>query len=239
MSTKQNLRHAGSKPALTPHDAGTLILVRQGSGGPQVLMGQRHRDLSFMPNKFVFPGGRVSRADSRLVPAAPLRPEVEQKLRYQTRRRNVQALALAAIRETFEETGLLVGRKTAPGARGRLRTRSPSWSPFLARGVVPALDRVEFVARAITPPNRSRRFDARFFLTDADQIQGDLHDTSDGTGELLDLRWFSFDEALELDLSFATRIVLEHVKQRYDRRHPDKRILYMRFVNNERHLELI
>ena len=96
MSTKRNLRHAGSKPTLTPHDAGTLILVRQGSGGPQVLMGQRHRDLAFMPNKFVFPGGRVSRADSRLVPAAPLRPEVEQKLRYQTRRRNVQALALAA-----------------------------------------------------------------------------------------------------------------------------------------------
>lgn len=70
-----------------------------------------------------------------------------------------RALALAAIRETFEEAGLLVGRRVAFVPR----TRARGWAAFLAHGVVPALDALEYVARVITPPGNPRRFDTRFF----------------------------------------------------------------------------
>lgn len=239
MPKKQDVRPTDLRRAPRPHDAGTLILVRRKSGGRQILMGQRHKNLNFMPDKFVFPGGRVTLSDGRLVPATPLRPEVEQKLRFHTNRRNVQALALAAIRETFEEAGLLVGRKIQSASKGRYRTRSKQWSPFLAHGVVPALDRLEFVARAITPAELPRRFDARFFLTDSEQIQGNLHDTSDDSAELLDLHWFSFGEALQLDLPYVTRVVLQHVEQRYTQGNPDTRTLYMPSATDHGHVQFI
>ncbi len=227
MPKKRDARDPAVQRAPRPHDAGTLILVRRNSGGHQILMGQRHKNLNFMPDKFVFPGGRVTLSDNRLMPVTPLRPHVEKKLRFRANRRNVQALALAAIRETFEEAGLLVGRNTPTASKGRYRTRSKHWSPFLAHGVAPALDQLEFIARAITPPDLPRRFDARFFLTDSEQIRGDLHDTSNTSAELLDLHWFSFDEALQLNLPYVTRVVLKHVQQRYTHANPDKRTLFM------------
>ncbi len=213
--------------ASRPKDAATLILVKEDGDQPRLLMGQRHQAHAFMPNKYVFPGGRVSPGDNRITPATPLRPEVERKLRAHTKRHNVQALALAAIRETFEETGLLVGRPatTAP----KRCTRSLEWRPFFACGVVPALDRLEFVARAITPATRSKRFDARFFLASADLIQGDLHDTSEASGELLELAWLTFAEARELDLPLITHFVLDHIEARYKKGGEAKGAPFIRF----------
>ena len=73
-------------------------------------------------------------------------------------RRIARALALAAIRETFEETGLAIGVPDhgAPG-----KPPPGAWSRFAATGVTPALDAIDFLAGAITPPGRPRRFDAR------------------------------------------------------------------------------
>ncbi|MBV8797583.1 MAG: NUDIX domain-containing protein, partial [Hyphomicrobiales bacterium] len=99
--------------ALRPRDAATLILV-DGSerGTARVLMGKRHPGHKFMPGKFVFPGGAVDPEDSRMAVAGPLDSRVADKLLTQTRRRSqdyARALALAALRETFEETGLALG----------------------------------------------------------------------------------------------------------------------------------
>ncbi|HXL98843.1 MAG TPA: hypothetical protein VN932_02860, partial [Rhizomicrobium sp.] len=149
------------KNRLRPKDAATLVLVRRESAGPRVLMGQRHGGMAFMANKFVFPGGRVDAGDGRIAAGGALRPHVAARLG-----NGARGYALAAIRETFEETGVLVGERagTIP------RTRSPAWRKFFAHGIVPRLDTLDFIARAITPPNRTRRFDARFFMADASCI---------------------------------------------------------------------
>ncbi len=176
------------KPKATrPRDAATLILVR---GGREVMMGQRSKGHVFMPDKWVFPGGRVDPGDARAKAATELTAETEALLKKGTlSRRPVRAFALAATRETLEETGLSVGGPTGP-----------------------ELDKLSFVARAITPPYRPRRFDARFFMADAEAV---LADDKPAEGEeLLHVRWFSLADANALDLPSITRFVLKEVEAR-------------------------
>ena len=176
----------GPRPhAARPRDAATLILVR---GGREVMMGQRAKGHVFMPDKWVFPGGKVDPGDAKAPAFKELTPETEKFLRHGVVRRAPRAYALAAARETLEETGLTVG-----DARG------------------PDLSRFSFVARAITPPYRPRRFDARFFMADAAVL---AHDEPKGGDELLDVRWFSLADAFALDLPSITKFVLNEVKAR-------------------------
>jgi 8-oxo-dGTP pyrophosphatase MutT (NUDIX family) len=167
--------------------AATVILTRQGGNGPEVLMGQRGAGAVFMPSKFVFPGGGVDPTDH----AAPRPGYLEDAC---TRRLGLytdadapapDVIVAAALRELAEETGLEV---PSP-ARGALR----------------------FVFRAITPPGRTRRFDARFLLADADILPGDQNDLSAASGELAHLRWLPLPEARALDLPFITEVVLAEV----------------------------
>ncbi|HXK54017.1 MAG TPA: NUDIX hydrolase [Hyphomicrobiales bacterium] len=199
---------------LRPQNAATLILVDRSGATPKVLMGRRHRAHRFLPGKFVFPGGRVDPADSRIRPASDFTPETMRrllvKMRGGARPNAARALALAAIRETFEEAGLLIGRQhPAPP-----RSRSPSWHRFFAHGVVPDLEDVVFVARAITPPRRARRFDARFFALDASAIATDAGRIETPADELLELAWLTFDEARTIEIPNITRIVLYEIEQR-------------------------
>ncbi|MFW6027798.1 MAG: NUDIX hydrolase [bacterium] len=191
------------KRAPRPRDAATLILVRRSRTGPQILMGRRHRAHVFMPNKFVFPGGRVDPGDYRIPAASELKPHVARRASRRATPARARALALAAVRETFEETGLALG---APCERPP-RCRSKSWRPFLNRRVQPALEPLEFIARAVTPPARTRRFDARFFMADAGHVAGTAH-APEGSGELLELHWLTLDDARRLDLPSITRFVL-------------------------------
>ena len=127
-------------------------------------MGKRAATHRFMPNKFVFPGGRLDLIDQRLQVPGDLNAKVMERLRKATRKevtdRKLRGLALAAIRETFEETGLVVGRK----ASTRTKTQHSVWQSYLGHGVEPPLEQMDFIARAITPPYRTRRFDTRFFM---------------------------------------------------------------------------
>jgi 8-oxo-dGTP pyrophosphatase MutT (NUDIX family) len=169
-----------------------------------------------MPHKYVFPGGRVDPGDARVPCPVSLRPEVEARLQRSASPARARALAMTAVRETFEETGLLLGH----GVEDPLRTRSPHWQPIFRRGVVPALDRLDYVARAITPPNRVRRYDARFFMVDARHMEGRLR----GNGELEDLRWVALEAASELELSPITELVLTLLRRRItgDPEHPEE-----------------
>ena len=196
-----------------PKEAATLIIVRAGAE-PRVLMGKRAASHRFMPNKFVFPGGRLDLIDQRLrVPGALSKP-VMARLRKSTRKeitdRNLRGLALAAIRETFEETGLIVGRP----ARENLTTRHPVWRDYLDQGVEPPLEHMDFIARAITPTYRTRRFDTRFFLIHDDHLHNDPELITDGSGELTELHWLSLEEARTLDLPAVTRWAIDIVEQR-------------------------
>lgn len=212
-SREQEYRETTQGRAVRPRDASTLIIVRRDGAAPRVLMGQRHADHKFMPNKFVFPGGRVDPADSRIAPAEDLRAPVARRLMARMRgtptERRARALALAAIRETFEETGLVIGQPVA----APVRSKHPDWNEYFAQGVAPALGSLDFVARAITPPYRTRRFDTRFFIADAEAIQGDPLKVA-GSGELQGLHWLTIADARDLDLPNITRVVLDEIDER-------------------------
>ncbi len=193
--------------AIVPSDAASLILLDNTRRGPRVLMGRRRDDLVFMPGAFVFPGGRVEPCDSEMVVAGALHPAAEHKLMLHVEDASplsARSLALAAIRETFEETGHLVGSKDY----GAPEETPESWRAFAEHGVFPELDALHFVARAITPPRYPRRFDARFFVADASAIAHTIEGENARDGELVELVWVALNETDTLNAPRITRIVL-------------------------------
>lgn len=193
---------------MTPiRDAATLILLDRSEGPTRVLMGKRHAGHKFMPGKFVFPGGAVDPADRRMAVAGPLDARVSDKLLEKTRARSpdfARGLALAAIRECFEETGLALG----VADHGAPPEPPPGWGEFAATGVFPTLEGVEFLARAITPPGRTKRFDARFFVMDASWIAHRGEGVVHAGAELTELVWVALDAAPGLDIPDITRTIL-------------------------------
>jgi len=188
-------------------DAATIILVRDAEGdNPQVLMGQRGSAAAFMPSKYVFPGGAVD-GDDRLVRLEPRLPEVEHlRLRADPVTADPpspEAMVAAAIRELWEEAGQMLG---APGIWGG--ALPDDWADFARAGLRPRGDALQFVFRAVTPPGRTRRFDARFFLARAEALATDPDDFSRATEELSHLHWIALSEARTLDLPFVTEVVL-------------------------------
>lgn len=185
---------------LRPRDAATLILTRGSGDRLEVLMGRRAAGHVFMAGKWVFPGGRVDRADGRAASATDPVGETRVRLEGEVGPYRARALMLAAVRETFEETGLRLARPApAQGVVG-------PWREFRAGGALPDLAAMTYVARAITPPGRSRRFDARFFRADASALMGD--DPRPRVDELEDVAWIRADDALSRDLAAITRFVL-------------------------------
>jgi 8-oxo-dGTP pyrophosphatase MutT (NUDIX family) len=200
--------------ALKPQDAATLIIVDRSSTGTRVLMGRRRLDQVFMPGKYVFPGGRVDKQDRLISSHDELRPAELQKLLVDMKgtvsAARARAIALASIRETFEEAGIVIGAET-PATGGDLPHET--WRSFFGRGFAPRLAELTFFARAITPPGRPRRYDTRFFCVDARAITARL-DMSDG--ELSAIEWVTVDQARELDLPPITRVILEDLLDRLD-----------------------
>lgn len=195
-------------------DAATVIVLRD-TDRPHVLMGQRGKTAAFMPNKFVFPGGAVDRADADVPLARPLPPLCAERLCEDCDRDIAHALATAAVRELFEETGLALGQPGAwPGPV------PDDWERFAARDLVPVADPLQFVFRAITPPGRPRRFDARFFLVHAEALVGDPDDFSDACDELSHLQWIPLADVRKFDLPFITEVVLAEVTARAHDRTP-------------------
>lgn len=207
---RQAVVTAEQQPAVRPKAAATLILCRKGTGGNEaaLLMGQRHERHKFMPNLFVFPGGKIDRSDHRIKSVTPLPSLTEQRLSSGATGGRAEALALASVRETFEETGIRLGRQTTDIPR----TRSEAWRQFYDGGVVPDLSQIHLVFRAITPPTLPRRFDTCFFMVDADHIVGDP-DHFNPSGELEGIHWVPISKAIDLDLPAVTHMVIEEVKE--------------------------
>lgn len=187
-------------------DAATVVLIRRDGPQPRVLMGQRGAGAAFMPNKFVFPGGAIDQDDAR----APLARELDADARARLAARPVtaeppppEAMVAAAVRELWEEAGLML---SAPG--GWENEPAPDWSAFARAGQRPDPGALSFIFRAVTPPGRTRRFDARFFLAEAEALQGDPDDFSLACDELSHLHWITLREARGLDLPFITEVVL-------------------------------
>jgi 8-oxo-dGTP pyrophosphatase MutT (NUDIX family) len=176
------LTEARQRTARARH-AASLIVVKMQDDEPHMLMGMRGAKHRFMPNRLVFPGGRVDAADLRPHFASPLSPHTERHLRKRASSQLAIGLAQAAARELHEETGLSLGRP-------------------------PHLHVLHYLARAVTPPDSPIRFNARFLLVQSDHVSGTLG----GDGELEALRFYGMTEALDLDLALPTRRVLERLK---------------------------
>lgn len=166
--------------ALPRHAATLLLWRRAASGQVEVLMGMRHAGLRFMPNRLVFPGGRVDFGD-RFAPAATeLRPETKDALERGAPPRLARALAIAATRELEEETGLRLGAEA------------------------PELHWLDYLCRAVTPPTSPIRFNARFLIAPAEAAHGELN----GSGELEGLAFMEVEAVLKLAVAPITGKVL-------------------------------
>lgn len=203
----------GSGVSMKPKDAATLILVDRSGKRPRVLMGKRHHGHKFMPGKYVFPGGRLDAADRAIKPLDDLCEDCARRLGQHvvkwTQGRG-RALALASIRETAEETGLLIGKADENG----VTAKSEAWKPFVSKKIRPSLSALTFVARAITPPKRPKRFDTRFFLADRDSIGAELAGIVGADTELVSLDWLTFEDALDVELPNITKVVLKDIAER-------------------------
>jgi 8-oxo-dGTP pyrophosphatase MutT (NUDIX family) len=191
-------------------NAATVILARDGREGPEILMGQRGAGAVFMPNKFVFPGGAVDPDDARVPLARGLGDTCARRLAEAPLpdAPAPQAIAATAIRELWEETGLALAR---PGNWPCAADRD--WQALATAGLCPDAAPLHFVFRAITPPGRTRRFDARFFLAEASAIAGDPDDFTHAQDELAHLQWIPLRRARSFDLPFITEVVLAEVSE--------------------------
>ena len=155
------------KGPLRPRDSATLLLLDRSGPELKVLMGKRHHAHAFMPGRFVFPGGRTDPADARVPVSSALADAEMSKMCALTGARftpaRARAIAMSAVRETYEEAGILIGERTS------YQTRAEGWQAFAAHGVAPSLKGLRMVARAITPPGRVRRFDTRFLAAWRDE----------------------------------------------------------------------
>jgi 8-oxo-dGTP pyrophosphatase MutT (NUDIX family) len=177
-------QHSPPRPrAVRPRHAASLIVYREEGDAVSMLMGMRGAKHRFMPNRLVFPGGAVDRADLDTPSATKLSAQTEHLLRKSANARLAHGLGIAAARELHEETGLTLG-------------------------LPPHLEALHLLARAVTPPPSPIRFNARFFAVDACHVAGTLG----GDGELEGLRFYAMQEALALDLAMPTRRVLERLR---------------------------
>jgi 8-oxo-dGTP pyrophosphatase MutT (NUDIX family) len=202
-----------SSPDSEPRDAATLILIDRSGAKPKVLLGRRHDAHKFLPGKFVFPGGRTETLDRAMTAETELHPDTQAKLLARVANPGselARGFALAAVREMAEETGLLLGKKrdVAPSVPGEI------WAEFSKAKVHPDLGQIHFIARAITPPRRPKRFDTRFFTADATAIAHTITDVIGPESELVELVWVPIEEATRLDLPTITGVVLEELATR-------------------------
>ena len=183
----QSAPPAVTPPAGTPTDAASLVILRGTADAPEVLLGRRRETARFMPGYFVYPGGAVDTPDHALVESGWPGSRFH----------------AAAIRETWEETGVSLARQGQLSSR--LGNADPFFAELISAGLRPAAENLHYITRAITPASSPIRFDTRFFMTGID----DLHGTPRAIGELPEVLWMPVGGALSSTrLSGVTKFVL-------------------------------
>ena len=188
-----------------PRDAASLVIHRKRRTHHEVLMAKRGSKARFKPGVYVFPGGVLERSDYHARPARELDAAIAPQLAVGNSKTKATALAMAAVREAFEEAGLLCG---IPGHIGNVK--DATWNEFRRREVAPDLRELTFVGRAITPIFQPMRFHARFFSVDAEHLEGDLK----GDGELEDLHWVRIDKPSGLELMIVQKMIMKTLSER-------------------------
>jgi len=200
---------ASNIPNLRPRDAATLILIDRSGPSIGVLMGRRKASMKFMPGLYVFPGGRVDPEDAGMAHTGSVDFERMQNATPKLTERRAKALALAAIRETYEEAGVLLGRSEPPE-----RIPGTNWEPFQTHAVTPDLGALTYICRAVTPPRRPRRFDTRFFAADISSAAVTLPPDQRPDTDLEAVEWMTIAEARMKPLPFITTLILQDLEPR-------------------------
>ncbi|MFT6583619.1 MAG: 8-oxo-dGTP pyrophosphatase MutT (NUDIX family) [Alphaproteobacteria bacterium] len=218
------------KRAARPSDAASVVILRGSKEDPEVLLGQRRKTARFAPGVYVFPGGRVDRTDGAYARPHPARPDVVAQIARHSPARRANALVWAAIRETWEETGLLIGE---PGDIG-YSNKSPLHQAYADAGISPGSGLLDYIARAITPTRSPIRFNTRFFLARHSETFGDLHVSS----ELEDIGWRRVSETLnELKImkvtDFALRVAVDYWREQ-PAASPDRAVPRFTHLTNNR-----
>ena len=210
---------AAARNAPRPRDAASLIFYRVVNDELAVLLGRRAPESKFMPDVFVFPGGAVDAGDHKIVPATPLAEDIVPNLGVTRRPARARSLAIAAVRESCEESGLMLGR---PGSIGAAAAATGIWEQFTDNGLAPDLAALSYLGRAITPTHRRRRFHARFFTCNADAHADLAGQPLRSNGELLDLDWFSYSNLETMPLRNVTRYMLDVLQTLIGRSESDR-----------------
>lgn len=210
-----------------PKLASTIVLIRENNGAVEILMGKRSPKHDFMPNVYVFPGGRVDPSDSFAPALDHPNPRTSVILEAAMSPARARACVLAAVRETFEETSLILGDK----AQIRSAINDPSWKNFHNQGYVPKLANIEVFGRAITPPHRDKRFDTWFFLTrlDADTANRPFKDSA----ELQDTNWFTLLQIKSLNMHRATQMMVEQLEKYLELDNPPFDVFFSRAIHGK------
>lgn len=209
-----------------PRIAATIVLTCGPKDNLKILMGQRSKRHDFMPSVYVFPGGRVDRADSYAPYNGDLSARSERILEAAYNPRKARAVALAAVRETWEETGLMLGTP----AQNTRNINHESYDDFRKAGQLPELGGIEVFGRAVTPPHRHKRFDTWFFLRHMGDIAPlPVHDSQ----ELLGVDWFTFTQIEQLETQRATTMMLDVLKRYLSADKPPRDIFYSKAVHGQ------
>ena len=182
-----------NRKVVRPRDAATLILLRGQGSGTEALVGRRPLNLRFMPGAYVFPGGAIDPVDHLAWTVETGTESLAPRL---------VPCARAALRETWEETGVLIGKPgvlppTEPG-------RQPIEAAYRAQGLAAPFDRLTYVGRAITPSRSPRRFNTRFFLGDGALVCGEPQ----ANAEMEDLGWHRVDGDVKEGFRDVTQFML-------------------------------
>jgi 8-oxo-dGTP pyrophosphatase MutT (NUDIX family) len=203
-------------PPVTPRDSATVILLRDGAQGLEVFMLERHLNSDFAGGAYVFPGGTVDPRDTD--------PEAQ---RFIDAPGGMEpAFYLCAIRETFEEAGVLLARRGAEPVRltedearfatyrRELAARGGSLAEFAERESLRfSGDVLHYFSRWITPEFSPKRYDARFFVATMPEGQDPLHDDVETTASI----WIRPEDAIVqardglFSIIFPTRKTLEEL----------------------------
>ncbi len=199
---------------VVPKLSASLIIVDDTSGEPRFLFGRRHSRHVFMPNRYVFPGGRLDKYDAKIPALVGMNPRDRDVIYAHLNRRHkgkgAEALALCAIREAWEEAGQLIAKPNLFEISHR------DWSVFRDHGLAPDLSSLRLIARAITPPALPRRYDAWFFMALRKSVALTV-DVCGPDSELDHQIWASENESREFDLPSITRMVLREAVKRLEK----------------------
>ena len=186
-------RISARKPVVRPRDAASLILLRGEGKALEVLAGRRPLSVKFMPGVYVFPGGAIDPPDRIAWSVETATEALGPKLMRSAR---------AALRETWEEAGVLIGR---PGGRPAAQpARAPIEQAYVEHGLMAAMDVLTYVGRAITPSHSFRRFNTRFFLGDGGNVFGEPV----ASEELEDVGWHPVGHKAFASFRDVTRFML-------------------------------